>query len=408
MVRIDKIFAEEIFDSRGNPTIKVTVTAGTTEGSFAVPSGASTGIHEAMELRDDDVNYHNGKGVFKAIDNVNKIIAPELVGKDASNQSEIDSILLKLDGTENKRRLGANALIGVSIATAKTAGAVGSGEVFEYLRSLKEIRPSGKSPYLYMNLINGGKHANNGLAFQEYHIVPITSDTALALDIGLKIQQTLKEIIMDNLGDGSVILGDEGGFAPKISDVRTPLQFLKTAIERNNLGTEVRLALDTAGSSFYENGLYNVDSKQISKDGLMDIYKSLIKEFNLISIEDPFHEEDFEGFRELKEFDENLLIVGDDLTVTNIFRLKLAIDKKSVNAMIIKPNQIGTLSETLDTMKMARDNDINLIVSHRSGETEDDFIADLAYAFGCFGLKSGAPQKPERRVKYDRLRDINR
>ncbi len=408
MNNIEKIIAEEIFDSRGNPTINVSVFAGGKSGSFSVPSGASTGIHEALELRDGDENYHNGKGVFKAIDAVNNIIAPALIGKDVSNQADVDLLLVELDGTENKSKLGANALIGVSVATAKCAAKVSGKEVFEYLRTLKNIKSSRSMPYLYMNLINGGKHASNKLAFQEYHVVPMVSSADEAVEIGEKIQHTLKEIIERELGSESLTLGDEGGFALQISDIRVPLLFLTEAIKKNNLNGKVRLALDVAATSFYEKGKYSVDGKEISKEELMSMYDSLIREFNLLSIEDPFDEEDFESFRKLKDANEDFFVVGDDLTTTNKTRLQEAINKRSINAMIIKPNQIGTLSETLETMKLARENDIELIVSHRSGETEDDFIADLAYAFGCFGLKAGAPQKEERRVKYERLKAIEK
>lgn len=399
--KITKIIAEETKDSRGNPTIKVTVFCGETTGSFSVPSGASTGIHEAHELRDSD-----GKGVKNAIQKINTIVSEALVGQNVLNQELIDKILIKLDGTENKDNLGGNTMIGVSIACAKAAASASNLEVFEYLRTLKEIKPSREVPYLYMNLINGGKHAKNNLAFQEYHIVPNTKNIKDAIEIGIKIQNTLKEIILKELGEESVSLGDEGGFAPKINEIKKPLEFLRRAIKDNYLEDKVMLALDVAASSFYEKGLYKVDGKNISKEELMDIYDSLITEFNLFSIEDPFDEEDFEDFRKLKENNKKLFVVGDDLTVTNEVLLEKAIDERSINAMIIKPNQIGTLSETLETIKKARENDIELIVSHRSGETEDNFIADLAYAFGCFGLKAGAPLKPERKVKYDRLVEI--
>ncbi len=400
---IIKIEAEEKKDSRGNPTIRVTVWVGNNSGSFSVPSGASTGVHEAHELRDED-----DKGVKKAIEKVNKIIAPALIGKDVLNQKEIDRIILELDGTLNKDNLGGNAMIGVSIACAKAAAKASGVEVYEHLRILAEMKPSRRTPHLYMNLINGGKHAKNDLAFQEYHIVPDTEDVAEAVEIGIKIQNTLKEIIEKELGIESLILGDEGGFAPKIIDIRKPLVYLTEAIKQNNLEGKIRLALDVAASSFYSEDYYTVDNKKITKEELMSIYDSLIKEFNLLSIEDPFEEEDFESFAELKNKHPELLVVGDDLTVTNIIRLKEAIEKGSINAMIIKPNQIGTVSETLETMQLARENNIELIVSHRSGETDDDFIADLAYAFSCFGLKSGAPTKPERMVKYQRLKNISR
>jgi len=400
---IDKIEAEEIKDSRGNPTLKVTVFSGAFSASFSVPSGASTGAHEAHVLLSSE-----------AIKKVNEIIASALIGKDVLDQKKIDRIMIELDGTINRDNLGGNSIIGVSIACAKVGAKVSGQEVFEYLRTLQlgsgqafaEIKPSGKIPYLYMNLINGGKHANNNLVFQEYHVVPMTEDINEAIDIGIKIQNSLKEIISAKLGEESLILGDEGGFAPKITDIREPLILLNEAIEKNNLKGKVRLALDVAASSFFENNSYKIGGKNVFKNELMEIYKSLITEFNLFSIEDPFEEEDFESFAELCQTHPNVLIVGDDLTVTNSGRLKMAIKKESINAMIIKPNQIGTLTETLETMKLARENNIELIVSHRSGETDDDFIADLSYAFGCFGLKSGAPQKTERRVKYDRLKKI--
>ena len=261
-------------------------------------------------------------------------------------------------------------------------------------------------PYLFMNLINGGKHTTNSLAFQEYHIVPIVDNAKEAFEMGVKIQNTLQEIILKDLGKGSVVLGDEGGFAPKINDIKKPLMYLSEAIKQNNLENKVRLALDVAGSSFFNNSLYKVDGRNVSKEELMNIYNSLIKEFNLFSIEDPFYEEDFESFRKLKEKSPSILIVGDDLTVSNKVLLEKAIEKGSINAIIVKPNQIGTLTETLETMKLAKENGIELIVSNRSGETDDDFIADLAYAFGCFGLKAGAPTKPERMVKYKRLMQI--
>lgn len=401
--QITKIFAEEICDSRNNPTIKVTVFLDDVSDSFSVPSGASTGVHEAHELRDSD-----GKGVQDAIHKVNNVIAPALLGQNILNQHEIDRIMLKLDGTPNKDTLGGNSMIGVSIACAKVAAKFSKQEVFEYLRTLMEIKPSRRTPHLYMNLINGGKHAKNNLAFQEYHIVPDTTDASEAVLIGNKIQNSLKEIISRELDKQSLVLGDEGGFAPQISDIKKPLLYLSQAIKENNLESKVRLALDVAASSFYENDMYRVDGKSISKEELMSLYNSLIEEFNLLSIEDPFDEEDFESFRNLKERNNNLIVMGDDLTVTNVSILLKAIKEGSINAMIIKPNQIGTLTETLETMRLARENEVELIVSHRSGETDDDFIADLAYAFGCFGLKAGSPTKAERMVKYKRLIEISK
>ncbi len=418
---ISKILAEEIKDSRGNPTIKVTVWARDNSGSFSVPSGASTGIHEAHELRDpepEQARYgagKHGKGVKMAIDKVNNVIAPVLVGKNILNQKEIDRIMIELDSSRNKDNLGANSMVGVSIACAKAAAKITNQETYQYLQTLAEIKPSRQVPYLFMNLIEGGKHTSNMLAFQEYHVVPDTENAADALDMGIKIQNALKEIIEKDLGKKYVVLGDEGGFAPKINDIRKPLLYLSEAIKQNNFKNKVFLSLDVAASSFFKparesiewNGYYKIGEKDVSSAELMDIYDSLIFEFDLFSIEDPFNEEDFKNFKNLKEKNKNLIVVGDDLTVSNKFRLNEAIEKKSINAMIIKPNQIGTLSETLETMKLARENDIKLIVSHRGEETEDDFIADLAYAFGCFGLKAGSSFRPERMVKYQRLIKIS-
>ena len=403
MSKITKIIAEEIRDSRRNPTLKVTVSVENNSDSFSVPSGASTGAHEALELRDED-----GKGVKNAVDKINDIIAPALLGKNGLDQKGIDEIMLKLDGTPNKSKLGGNSMVGVSIACAKVAAKISGVEVFEYLRTLAEIKPSRKVPYLYMNIVNGGKHAKNDLAFQEYHIVPDVENAKEAIEMGIKIQNNLNEIILAELGEESIVLGDEGGFAPKTNDIEKPLLYLSEAISRSNLQNKVRVALDVAATSFYENNLYQIDGKTIAKEKLMEIYNLLIQKFNLLSIEDPFEEEDFDSFKKLKNSHKGLLIVGDDLTVSNSQLLERAIKGDSINAMIIKPNQIGTLSETLETMKLARENDIELIVSHRSGETDDDFIADLAYAFGCFGLKSGAPLKPERKIKYDRLIKISK
>ena len=408
--QITKILAEEIKDSRGNPTVKVTAWTGNISDDFSVPSGASTGVHEAHELRDPD-----GKGVKNAIQKVNEIIAPALVGKDILNQKEIDKIMLELDGTYNKDNLGGNSMIGTSIACAKAAARVSGSEVFQYLQTLAEIKPSlrpdgqaRQTPYLFMNLLEGGRHVHNGLglAFQEYLIVPETENVQEAVDIGKKIQEGLKEILKAS-GDEAIESGDEGGFAPKTNDIKTPLKYLIEAVNKNNLQGRVRLALDTAASSFYARGTYKINGKNIPKEELGEIYDSLVKEFNLLSIEDPYEQEDFESFGGLKNKNKGLLIVGDDLTVSNQTLLQKAIKKGSVNAMIIKPNQIGTLSETLETMKLARENGIEIIVSHRGEETNDDFIAELAFAFGCYGLKAGSPQKPERMVKYARLMKIS-
>jgi len=399
---IENIKAERVLDSRGNPTLKVTVYSTGEEASFSVPSGASTGTHEAHELRDED-----GKGVDGAIEKIHTLVLGALKGQDIFDQRNIDNILINLDGTKNKENLGGNSMLGVSIACAKLAAKLKGIQTFEYLRTLARVMPSRQTPYLYMNLINGGKHAHNGLAFQEYLVVPDTTNPKEAVDMALQIQDSLQNILSVKYGMTDMPYGDEGGIAVKMEDIRFPLMALKEVLVENKLENKVRFALDVAATSFYKNGLYKVNGQELNSDEMHKIYKSLIAEFNLLSVEDPFHEEDFENYRKLKDDNGALLVVGDDLTVTNKDLVQLAIKNGSINAMIIKPNQIGTLSETLDTMKLARDNNIELIVSHRSGETTDDFIADLAFAFGVFGLKAGSPKKEERMAKYRRLIEIS-
>ena len=407
MGKITKVSAREILDSRGNPTLEVVAYAEDKSASFSVPSGASTGSHEALEKRDGDKSRFRGLGVLKAVESVEKIISPALAGFDPKDQKKIDSELLRLDGTSNKTNLGGNATIGVSVACAKLAAKLEGIETFEYLKTLRNIKPSRKTPLLFMNLVNGGKHSQSSLAFQEYHVVPIVEDVEESLDIGTKIQYGLKKKLVEGLGASSVNYGDEGGFVPNTSSVKKPLELLLEVIEENKLLDKVKLSLDVAASSFYKNGAYEFDGKKYSPDELLSFYDLLINSFPIISIEDPFFEEDFSSFAKLLS-QKKIGVVGDDLTVTNSARLKEAIAKNSIDAIIIKLNQIGTLTETLEAMELARENNINCIVSHRSGETTDDFIADLAYAFGCYGIKSGAPHGGERVAKYNRLLKITK
>lgn len=425
--QITAIEAEEILDSRGNPTILARVFVDKISsalrtmfdprlgadfyrrgvsfcGEFAVPSGASTGSFEAHELRDKDPKEFNGKGVKKAIQNIKEIIAPRLIGLDAEKQSEIDRIMIELDGTSDKSLLGANAIISVSIAVAKAAAQSKKYEPYEYLGELADIKHTQLVPFLFMNLINGGKHAASSLAFQEYHVVPQTDDIEEALEMATVIDQRLKEMIITEFGASSANLGDEGGFALDINDVRKPLELLWQAVEKTGHTDRIKLALDVAASSFFKDGKYLVGKNEMSADELLAMYQGFAKDFPIVSIEDPFEENAFDDFARLLV--SGTRVVGDDLTVTNKTRLKEAIDKKSIDIILIKLNQIGTLTETLETMELARDNDIDCIISHRSGETNDDFIADLAFAFGCFGLKAGAPQRGERVAKYNRLKHI--
>ena len=394
-------------DSRGNPTLEATVWADDFSAAFAVPSGASTGSHEAWEKRDGDKNRFRGFGVLNAVEKVSYVVSPALTGLDPTDQKKIDATLLQLDGTANKTNLGGNTTIGVSIACAKLAAQTKNQEVFEHLKSLIEIKPSRPVPFLYMNLINGGKHAQSPVAFQEYHVVPQTDNIEESLNIGTKIQNDLKKKIVAEIGSASANYGDEGGFVLAVAEVKKPLELLLAVIEENKLLDKVKLALDVAASSFYNKGQYEFDGKNHSGDEFLDFYGTLINSFPILSIEDPFYEEDFGRFAQLLS-QKKVKVVGDDLTVTNTARLKEAISQKSIDAIIIKPNQVGTLTETLETMKLAQENNIDCIVSHRSGETSDDFVADLAFAFGAFGLKAGAPHGGERVAKYNRLLKISR
>jgi len=402
---ITDINASEILDSRGNPTIKVKVTAGTFSGEFAVPSGASTGSHEALEKRDGDKNRFHGLGVKNAIASVNKDIKKSLIGTDVLSQEEIDSTLLKLDGTPNKEKLGANAILGVSIACAKAAAAASGKQNYEYLAEI--LKTQQRAPYLYLNLINAGKHASSYLAFQEYMIVPLTDNVETALQMADQVRSELRKEIVERYSPFSANYGDEGGFVIEAKKVAEPLEILSGIITKLKLQNKVMLAVDVAASSFYENGKYFVDGEKLNADELLALYLDMIEKFPIISIEDPFHEEDFKYFAKLLSSQSKAKVIGDDLTVTNPQRLLRAIEEKSISGIIIKPNQIGTLSETLEVMRLAEFNQISCIVSHRSGETSDDFIADLAYAFGAFGLKAGAPNRGERVAKYNRLWEIS-
>ena len=399
--KITNIIAKEISDSRGNPTLEVSVFVGDTVGTFLVPSGASTGKYEAYELRDDN----SGKGGMNtAIKQINEIIKVALVGLEIDQQGVIDKAMIDLDGTPQKKILGGNSMIGVSIACAKTAAKIKKIEIYEYLRKLSDIKKSRNEPQLYFNLINGGKHASSKLAFQEYHIVPQGQSIKENVEICKEVQIKLDEIIIKKYGELPT-KGDEGGIALSVEDISEPLSLLKEAADSLGYTEKVMFALDVAASSFYDKNInkYTFMNRNWSTNEMVELYKNISQNFPIISIEDPFDEEDYESFSLLSQELPDVKIIGDDLTVTNIDKLKIAIEKRSIGGIIIKPNQIGTLTETLVTMKFARENDVDCVVSHRSGETMDDFISDLAYAFGCYGIKAGAIGPKERNIKYDRL-----
>ena len=401
MARITHIDAEEIQDSRGNPTLRVTVHAEAARGTFSVPSGASTGSHEAKELRDAD------GGMDRAIAGIKDMLAPALIGLNVDDQRTIDGRLLMQDGTTQKTRFGGNALLGISAACARAAAASQGLELYEYLRTLADITRSQAAPYLYMNYINGGKHAKSRVTFQEHMIVPLTENISEALDMARTFENALGGILFSTYGkDVAESMGDEGGFVLDESEPEKPFVLMDEALREAQLTGKVAFAIDAAATSFYRNGTYDVGGNSLSSDELFSLYEELARKHALISIEDPFHEEDFDTFARLRG-KHMTRIVGDDLTVTNMSRLDMAIERESIDAVIIKPNQVGTLTETLDTMKRAREKNIDCIVSHRSGETDDDFIADLAFAFGCFGLKAGSLRKPERVLKYRRLQAIS-
>ena len=407
MTKITGIEAMEIQDSRGMPTLRATVHAGDAIGIFDVPSGASTGSHEALELRDGGTEDH-GKGVKKALSSVNGEIAKALVGMDVSDQEAIDHAMLALDGTPQKSRLGGNAIVGVSLATAKAGAASVGVPLYKYLRSLRSILPSRAVPLLFMSVLDGGKHGKNGPSFQEHHIIPLTDDVAVAKEIGKKFIDELDRYANERFGDGYRV-GDEGGLVFPITDVAEPLEIIRTIVSKADFAVPVRSGLDVAASSFYDQKekIYRCRDIDRNTGEMLDLYSSLTKEYDLFSIEDPFQEEAFEDFAKLQNKIDPVLLIGDDLTVTNVARLKTAIDAHAIKAMIIKPNQIGSLTETLDTMEMARNSGIHCIVSHRGEDTMDDAIADIAYAFGALGLKCGVPRQKERIVKIDRLIHIS-
>lgn len=444
MSKIKNIKAKEIKDSRGNPTIEVELR--TDKGVFvaSVPSGASTGKNEALELRDED-----GKGVKKAIKNINKIIAPKLEGKDPVEQKEIDDLMISLDGTENKSRLGANAILAVSMAVCRAGAGVKKISLYQHVKKLCDLEDSSlrggnsrrsnlktdeiasprlraglamttgyEMPLAMFNILEGGKHAHNDLEIQEFMIVPQKKSFAENLILCNKIFQSLKNIIEKNYGN--VELGDEGGFAPQISKTEQALYLLKSAIKMNSPAGGIKIALDAAASQFYKEGKYKIENRELTRTELLEFYEDLMNRFPIILIEDPFAEEDWQGFESIVRLlcdhhthtpvygCDGVIVVGDDLTTTNIKRIKEAHNKSACNGVILKLNQIGTVSETIKASNLAKSFGWKTIVSHRSGETMDNFIADFAVGVGADYIKAGSPAKEERMVKYKRLLEIER
>ena len=401
---IKNITAREILDSRGNPTVEVDVfLENGIFGRAAVPSGASTGEYEAAELRDSDKNRYNGKGVLNAVRNVNSEINKTLIGTDINDQTKIDNIMIDLDGTQNKSRLGANAILGVSMASARAASIANNIPLYQYLGTTNDF----KMPVPMMNILNGGSHANNTVDIQEFMIFPFGALTfSEALRIGTEIFHKLKsELHKKGL---NTAVGDEGGFAPNLSSNEEAIEIILKSIEKAGYkpGEEVFLALDVAASELYENGKYSLmsENKAFSSSEMTSYLEALVEKYPIISIEDGLDENDWDGWGILtKSLGQDIQIVGDDLTVTNITRLQKAIDNKSMNSILIKLNQIGTLSETIQAVELAKKVNYGVIISHRSGETEDTFIADLSVAMGMGQIKTGSISRSDRVAKYNQL-----
>ncbi|MEE2917589.1 MAG: phosphopyruvate hydratase [Candidatus Neomarinimicrobiota bacterium] len=404
ILKIIHIIGREVLDSRGNPTVEVDVTLEDgTVGSAMVPSGASTGKHEAVELRDGDKNRYLGRGVQTAVNNVNTLITDHLVGMNANNQADIDQAMIDLDGSPNKSNLGANAILGVSMAVARAAAGSADQPLYSYLGS----EQSNMLPIPMMNILNGGSHADNNVDIQEFMVFPIGANSfSSALQMGVETFHHLKSVLQKKGLNTSV--GDEGGFAPNLRSNAEAVEVILEAIEKTpyTLGKDLFLALDVAASEIYKNGLYHLASedKQYSSEEMVAYLTSLANQYPIISIEDGLDENDWQGWQQLNSAIGNRVqIVGDDLTVTNLTRLQRAIDENAMNAILIKLNQIGTVTETIQAIELAKANHYGAVISHRSGETEDVIIADFAVAMGMGQIKTGSASRTDRIAKYNQL-----
>jgi len=411
MSAIKRVYAREILDSRGNPTVEVEVELESgVKAMAAVPSGASTGTFEALELRDGDKKRFNGLGVLQAVENVNKKIQKEILGMEVSEQEAIDQKMLELDGTENKTNLGANAILGVSLAVCRAAALEQGIPLYKHIAQVYKLPTKNyKLPIPMFNVINGGKHSDSGLSIQEYKIVPSGIKTFKEqFRAGSEIFHKLKEILASE--GQSVAVGDEGGFAPRLENNSKPLELMNRAIEDAGYkkGIEVNTGIDAAASSFFDEKegqyVFKPESNGITREMLVNIYNEWIAKYNVISVEDGLNENDWEGWRAMEEkIGGRVMTIGDDLLVTNVKRLEKAIEEKACNSVLIKVNQIGTLTETINCIKLAKKNKMKVVISHRSGETTDDFIADLAVGAQAEYIKSGSLSRGERICKYNRL-----
>jgi enolase len=398
--KIKSIKAKQILDSKGMPTIEVELTADSGVFQASVPSGVSTGENEAVELRDKD-----RRGVKSAMENIEKLIAPALENQDLTDQKNIDQIMIDLDGTKNKSHLGANAILAVSVAALRAAAAFQNLPLYKYISQLAGSEPGLPKPSF--NMIEGGKHAESGLAFQEFMVMPQKQRFKENLETGIRIYKKLGDIMDEKFGKGKVELSKESAFSPPTKVISQALDFIMAAVEETGERENVKIAIDAAASEFFAQDKYRVEDKDLSREKLTEIYLKIIDEYPIGSLEDPFEQEDFDGFARLcKLAGDKVIIIGDDLTTTNLARMKMAFEKKACQGVIIKPNQIGTVSEAVEAAKLAKSFGWKIMVSHRAGETEDDFIADLAAGIGADFIKSGAPFSQERMAKYDRLAKI--
>lgn len=401
-MKIINVIGREVLDSRGNPTVEVDVILENgIKGRAIVPSGASTGVREALELRDNDNTRYNGKGVLKAVNNVNNKLKGLVVGMDVLDQKAIDYKMIEADGTENKSRFGANAILGVSMAVLKAAALSVNKPLYKYVGDGKEL------PRPMMNILNGGAHADNNLDFQEFMIIPNRDTIKERVRVGAEVFHTLKKVLNEKGYFTGV--GDEGGFAPNLSSNKEGFDLIIEAINKAGYtpGKDVSIAIDVAASEFYKDGKYHIDNKDLTTDELINFYEELINTYPIISIEDPVDENDWEGFSKITaKLGDNIQLVGDDLFVTNKKCLQMGIDKKAGNAILLKLNQIGTVTETIETINLAKKNGYKTVISHRSGETEDTTIADLAVGLSLGQIKTGSMSRTDRICKYNQLMRI--
>jgi len=402
--KIKKIRAREVLDSRGDPTVEVELSTKNFSVNSIVPSGASTGIHEALELRDNDKKRYGGKGVLKAVNNANKIISKKLIGLDCTKQREIDNLLTELDGTENKSKLGANAILGVSMAVCKAGAASLKLPLYLYLSNISGNKKL-TLPISQMNMLDGGAHVGAEDDIQEHMLVPHGFNSfSESLRAGAEAYHAIKNKIVKEYGYKVASITAEGGFIAPMNGVEERLQFLQSSIEQAGYSKKISIALDSAASEFYKDSKYILGEKSMSSEELVNLYKELVRSYPIISIEDGLAQDDWDGWALLsKELGKKIQLVGDDLLVTNIGRIRMALEHKACNALLLKVNQIGTVTEAIDAANIAMKNKWNVIVSHRSGETEDTFIADLAVGLGASQSKFGAPARSERTAKYNRL-----